>query len=204
MGQTIAFRFLCAAYQEMGVAIEVQSYPAERAVVVANSGATAGVLTRMEGLEGIYPNLVRVPVPVSYLDTMAFTRDPDLKVSGWESLRPYRIVFMRGNKLAEQKTAGMNVVTVTSPEQGFQMLMADRADVVVESRDVWFEMRRMHVEGVQMREPPLMTLPTYHYLNKRYDEDRVPRLAAILKRLHDNGTFKRITAEAIREKENAR
>jgi polar amino acid transport system substrate-binding protein len=203
MGQTIAFRFLRVAYQEMGMTIEVQSYPAERAAVVANSGATAGVLTRMEGLEKFYPNLVRVPVPVTYLDMMAFTRNRDLKVSGWESLRPYHIVYMRGNKLAEQKTAGMDVKTVTSPEQAFRMLMAGRADVVVEPRDLWFEMKRMNVAEVQMREPPLVSIPTYHYLNKRY-EGYVQRLASILKRLHGSGTFKRIREEATGEKQTPR
>ena len=197
VGQTVALRLLRTAYREVGITISGKGYPAERAVVMADRGKAAGILARMEGLESMYPNLVRVPVPVAYLDMMCYTRGASFWVSGWESLRPYRIVFMRGDKLMELNTAGMDVTAVTTPEQAFKMLAAGRADVAVEPRDVWFSMKSMDREGIRMMEPPLAKLPMYHYLNRRH-EHLVPRLTALLKRLHDTGVFRTIEEEETR------
>jgi polar amino acid transport system substrate-binding protein len=196
VGQTIALRLLKAAYREAGIEIEVEEYPAERAVLMAAYGETAGVLTRMEGLESLYPSLVRIPVPVSYLELMCYTRAAAFRVSGWESLRPYRIVSMLGDKLTAQNTAGMRVTAVATPEQAFKMLAAGRADVAVQPRDIPFTMQLTENGEIRMLKPPLATLPTYHYLNRRH-EHFVPRLTTLLTRLHHAGEFSRIQAEEM-------
>lgn len=198
IGQKVAFRVLKQAYQQAGIQIVVKDYPAERSVVSANDGSTDGVLARMAGLETKYANLVRVPVPVAYLEMVVFAKRVDFPVTGWESLRPYRITYMRGNKLAEQHPAGMKAETVSTPEQAFKKLAADRTDVVVEARDAWCLAKSADRAGIRVLEPPLERLSTYHYLHKRH-KAVVSRLEAILKQMEEQNQITRTMDDAIEE-----
>ena len=74
------------AYAALGIAISYKTFPAERALQMSNRGLSDGELVRIEGIEGKYPNLIRIPVSHVTAEQMAFATDASLKIDGWQSL----------------------------------------------------------------------------------------------------------------------
>jgi len=197
-GQTLTMRVLRYAYRKLGFEIGFVAYPMERSVVSANTGVTDGVVSRTEGTDAIYSDLVRVKVPVSYLEQVVFVTDADFKIEGWESLRPYRITIMRGNKLAERNTMGMMVEFVSSPDLGFRKLLSGGADVMLEARDLIPLLNDPEFRKIRILKPPLERIPMYHYVNRKHAAI-VPYLEAILAEMHESGLFDEFSEDVMRE-----
>ena len=128
-------KVMLEAYRRLGMEIDIVSMPGERTLVSANAGETDGELYRRAGIEKSYPNLVMVPVPVASYEVVAFVpRHSVVAVSGWASLRALRIGFVKGIKVIEENTLGMQVLSVASLQQAFAMLDKGRIDVVLSNR----------------------------------------------------------------------
>lgn len=188
-----AFRILQEAYRRIGIEVREELLPHERSLRAANSGQTDGEVMRIAGIEAQFPNLIPVPESVQTFDAMAFTTGLTFKVEGWESLRPYPICVNRGLKLAEQGTEGMNRVLVTTVDQMAEMLRRGHCLVAVFGRAGWLEFDRLHAGPIRELEPPIASLPLFHYVNRRH-EALVPKLAEALRRMRRDGTIAALTA----------
>ena len=102
------------AYKRMGVEINVLRLSAKEALRRSNAGEADGEVARIDGASKQYANLVQIPIPISYIQGAVFSKNPDLDLVGWHSLRPYRIGLVKGILFAERGTRGMktNVVPV--------------------------------------------------------------------------------------------
>ena len=141
-----------------------------------------------------------VSVPIGYLDIVIYTKDTNFAVEGWHSLMPYSISIVKGFQLVEAKTEGMQVEAVTTLKQAFLKLNAGRNDVVVDSRstDTECELKSLSLSGIRILEPPLDQLILYHYLHKRHMV-LVKKLEAILLNMKQEGEFKTIQEQVVRE-----
>ena len=195
----IAERVIRDAYTRLGIEVEIQYLPGERAIHSANYGKTDGELFRVAEINQTYSNLLMVPVPISYVEIVVFTKNVNFPVEGWESLRPYRIGFQQGMKLIEAKTKGMKVSTTNSSELTFKLLKLNRFDIAVEPRKsgLYF-VKNLHLSDITILEPPLERIPTYHYLNKKH-QDLLPKLENILRQMEQEGTIQKINDEVIAE-----
>ncbi len=143
-----------------------------------------------------YKNLIMVPHPVDFGEAMVFTKNKVFPVNGWDSLKPYKIGILRGNKFAEKGTEGMNRLPANTIEQLFEMLDAERADIIVLLR--WngsTTLKKMNLTGIRVLEPPVETMPLYHYLHKK-NERLVPKVAAALKEMEKEGLIQKIREQA--------
>ena len=129
--QSMAQRILKTAYSRIGKSVEFKKSPAARSLVNADSGITDGELARIAGLENIYPNLIRVAIPIAYDEVFIYSKKFNFKVEGWHSLLPYKIGYLSGFQRAEQRTAGMNTEKVTTEKQGLEKLNVGRTDVFI-------------------------------------------------------------------------
>jgi polar amino acid transport system substrate-binding protein len=180
------------AYRRIGRTLVVHQLPGERSLVYANEGKMDGELYRKLGLDRDYPNLVIVPVPLLTFELVIFTRGTSFAVNGWESLRPYTMGFVRGNKIAQENTKGMKVEQVPTMLQAFEKLMMGRTDLVLGHRASGMAVvRSQKLDGITVLEPPLASFPVYHYLNKRH-EALVPELTRVLKQMQADRTIERI------------
>ncbi len=194
---TLAEAVLREAYQQLNIELRVRELPAERALNEANRGTTDGDMTRIAGLEARYPNLLRIPVAVNQIEGMVFTSGTDIKVTGWESLRPYRIGVRIGIKFAEDGTRGMNVQPVATNELLFSKLELGRTDIIVASRiEGQVLMKRLNTRKVRPVEPPLTTISLYHYVHRRH-QALVPRLTRVLQAMEQSGRIKAIRESAL-------
>jgi len=185
----MAKRILTLAYSRIGQSVEFEKAPAERSLVNANTGITDGELARIGGLEEEYPNLIMIPTPISYDEIVVFSKDANLNVDGWGSLLPYRVGFIAGLKIAEQKTSGfkgMNIEMVTSVDQGFRKLTLGRSDVFIGLKGNQCLIEALKLPEIKVLEPPLEKITMYHYINKSHS-GIVAELDTVLKQMSESG-----------------
>lgn len=189
---TISELVLREAYRRIRRTLVVHQLPGERSLMYANDGKMDGELYRKLGLDRDYPNLVIVPVPLLTFELVIFSRGTSFVVNGWDSLRPYTLGFVRGNKIAQENTKGMKVEQVPTMHQAFEKLVMGRTDLVLGHRASGMAVvRSQKLEGVTVLEPPLSSFPVYHYLNKKH-EALVPELTRVLKQMQADRTIERI------------
>jgi polar amino acid transport system substrate-binding protein len=186
------------AYKRLGLRIELKEYPAERAISVANDGAADGNLQRSAGAEKQFPNLIMVPFPIMHNEHVVFTKKKVFTVNGYTSLKPYSILIFLGNKPTERGTKGMQVTSVTSPEQAFKMLDSGRADIFIYPREGICIAKELGLSTIKVLEPPVEKTPVYHYLNKRHSA-LVPSLLNVLKNMEKEGVIQRFQKESLKE-----
>ncbi len=185
------------AYSRIGVEIEFSSHTAEEAIAKSNSGVVTAELQRIDGISQDYENLVQVPIPINIIQGSGFSIKYRFPITGWHSLRPYRIGIVRGIVFAERPTRGMNVTFANGYEELILMLKNDEVDVGVMPRIQGLAVTRSaeNAEIIEM-DGILETLFLYHYVhNSRLD--LVESLTPVLKQMLLNGETKRIHEQAI-------
>ncbi len=188
-----AYRVVHEAYRRLGIDLRAELLPRERALMSADGGETDGDLVRAAGVDAQYINLVRVPEPVITFDVIAFTAGLKFAVDGWDSLRPYSLCIMRGMKLAEQGTEGMSRLIANTADQAILMLGAGRCQVAVLGNEVWPDIERLQAGPLRALDPPITSVPLYHYVHRRHAE-LVPRLAGALHAMRNAGAFAALLA----------
>jgi len=192
-------RVLTEAYEKIGRSISVKHLPAERALMMSNHGDVDGEVNRVAAISSQYPNLVMVPVPVSTVEGVVFTKDKNISISGWDSLKPHKIGIRRGTKFAETGTAGMKVQAVATNNQLFKILDADRVIVSVVARlDGLEEITKLNLNNVVALEPPLTTIELYHFLHKK-NESLLPEIKTALEEMASSGRIQAIKEEILIE-----
>lgn len=183
------------AFQRLKLTVMTPYVPAERSLIMADSGLNDGVLNRIEGLESRYPNLVMVPESNMDFRFVAFSRKCDIQLDGWQSLAPYRIGFVKGWKIVEENVLGLpRTVSATNARQLFTMLQKDRIDVAIYGELLGRSLvQRMDLSGVSVLEPPLAQREMYMYLNVRHKE-LAPQLAESIRSMKGDGTYDSIVA----------
>lgn len=187
------------AYSRMGIEISIDYYPAKRSLIISNEGIDYdGELHRIGGIEKNFPNLVPIPIPINLLEGVVVTNKVHFEINGWKSLKPYLIGVRRGIVFTTNGTAGMNRVVLNTNEHLFQMLDAQRIDIVVISRINALkyipEEQRLKLK---ILEPPIEVYNMYHYLHKK-NAHLIPKLTSILKEMQKEGIIQKIRNDFIK------
>jgi polar amino acid transport system substrate-binding protein len=189
---SIAEQVMREAYRRIDRVLVLHKLPGERTLLEANQGRMDGELYRKLGMEREYPNLVILPVPLLTYEIVIFTRGTDFNVSGWESLRPYTIGYVRGIKIIRENTTGMKTEPVPTMEQAFQKLTMGRTDLVVGNRSSGLAaIETLRLDDVRVLAPALASFPVYHYVHKKH-APLVPALLAALQAMKADKTIERI------------
>ncbi len=75
------------AFNEIDMEVVFKSLPAERSIQYANNNMTQGVLTRIEGIEKEYENLIRIPVPNNSIDIYPIALKSNIYIQSIEDLK---------------------------------------------------------------------------------------------------------------------
>ena len=187
-----AAEILREAYGKLGIKVEFKTFPSARSLQLANDGVIDGELVRIAGIQAKYRNLIRIPVSHVQAEQMAFSRNPDIPIQGWTSLKPWRLVFHRGYVAAEENTHGMNVQLVNDDSQAFKMVEHGRADIAIANRFTGNKiLKELGLSDIHMLIPPVEVDPLYHYLNKKH-LNLVPKITAVLEKMRAKGRFAEI------------
>ncbi len=179
-------------FRRIGLEVEIEQLPGERALMVANAGYNDGELFRVGGLEKHYKNLIRVPEPIIKLDFTGFTLGKPFIVKGWESLNPYDVGIIGGWKIYEKNIVGvLHRTDVRNFDVLFRMLANGRTDIAMASR--WmglYAMKKLNIPGVVL-EPPFAQRDMFMYLHKKHAA-LVPKVAKALAEAKQDGTYQRL------------
>ena len=185
------------AYARIGIAVEISKYPGERALRRANAGKVDGEVQRIDGIAANYHNLIQVHPAINYIEGAAFTQTKDFAIKGWQSLKPYKIGYIRGIKFAERNTKEMDSLAVGDYTGLFQMLRDNRVDVAVSPRlNGLYQMKQLGVKNVRELTPAIMRFELFHYLHQKHVK-LVPRIAAVFAEMEKSGELAAIRAHVI-------
>lgn len=199
---TLYQKILEQACKRIGVRLDFHEMPAERSMMLVNNGIHDGECCRIPAImQQDYPGLLAVPESVFRVAFSAFTKNPLVKLTSWEDLKPYSVGTVAGWKIVVQNVARVkpaSYVVVDGIDPLFRMLDLGRIDVAVIGEPSGLDtIRRMGVQGVRLIEPPLATIPVQLMLNSRH-ADWVPKFDAAFKAMKADGTMDAIIKDVIR------
>lgn len=185
------------AFRRARLGLRLEKLPAERALLLSNSGLADGELNRLSGIETLYPNLIRVPEKMGDWYFSAFSRDASAPGS-IAAIRGRTVGFIRGWKIYERALAGAkDVITVEDADQLFRLLQLGRIDVALYVRMMGLAHLKDHgIKGVRVVEPPLFIHEEFIYLHRSH-AGQVPALAAALRAMKRDGFYQRAYREKI-------
>nr|WP_256367637.1 transporter substrate-binding domain-containing protein [Duganella vulcania] len=198
---------ICAdAFRQLDMRAEVRTYPPLRGAVEAESGKIDGEVGRAYTYGDKRPNLVRVDEALVSFRVTAFTRIPDLKISGWDSLKGtgYRVQYRSGyttfKAQLEQILPPSQLSSVVDSQAGLQNVALGRTDVFVDLEEYGLlQLARLQNRYGEVYNAGLVQdTPVYIYLHKRHAA-LAPRLAEILARMKASGAIARHIAQALGE-----
>lgn len=195
----IGDRIMTEAFRRMGINLRIVKLPSERALINANNGVDDGNFARVEGMEKLYPNLMRVQEDITSFEFVAFSKKVSLRTASWETLKPYNVGIITGWKILESNIQGVKSLTKVKDEKIlFPLLTNDKVDLVVYDRLQGKVFLQQHAaDNIRVLKPPLAVKKMYPYLHKRHAE-LVPRLEQTLRVMKADGSFNRITREALK------
>jgi len=160
---------LQAAYDKLGVEIRFEEYPLLRSLVLANAGTIDGDMMRIAETSDRYPNLVRVNVPVNYLEITVYARAPCPVIKSWDDLRGKHVAHLRGVLAIERRLDEANRVPVETQQELFRMLNLGMVDLVLGTgAEADVSLRLSGEKGLCRVDGVLERVPLYHYLHKRH------------------------------------
>lgn len=196
----ISRRVLAEAYGRLGIDITIQELPGLRALLYANEGATDGELFRAEGIEKEYKNLIRINVPINTVDVVVITKRLSFEVTNWENLKPYHIGIQSGITFIESKISqieGLKVHRAKNSIQLLRMLENERIDAVAAPRiSAIIALADLRYDTIKILEPPLQSLPLFHYLNIKH-KSLAAEVEKVLHKMETEGEIQKIREDYI-------
>jgi polar amino acid transport system substrate-binding protein len=180
-------------FSRNGLKVSVQFLPAERAIQQANSGMNDGDGPRVAGLETQYTDLIQVPEKFLDMEFVGFSKNAAIRTDRWESLKPYRIGFIRGWKILEANIVGTQSLDIAgNTENLFNLLKKDRIDIaVIGKAEGLNHIMEQRIKDIRVLSPPLAKKEMFLYLHKKH-ENLVPKIAASLKDMKREGKYSQI------------
>jgi polar amino acid transport system substrate-binding protein len=190
---------LRAAYAKLGIVPRFEEFPLLRSLVMADNGTLDGDLMRIAETVERYPNLIRIEVPINYLDITSYARAPCPALGNWAALRGKRVAYIRGVLAVERRLGDATAVPVENMNELFRVLERGMVDVAVGTGlETDREMLRHKNEALCKVPGMLERTPLYHHLNKRHAQ-LAARLTEQLRAMSRRGEI-----DAILQRERAK
>ena len=183
---------LHAALQNTGYQMYINVTGMRTSIANVNFGDAAILPSQTDGLQIQYPNLLKVPVPIDYVEFTAYTRSGDnYGLSTWRDIEGLKFCYRWQNIYVAnkaQETRASKYTAVYDLEDVWKALLNNEADVAVLPRVINFDYRIP--PGIK-KSDVIDIIPCYSYVNKDYDY-LVPLLEKAYKELLDGGNLNAI------------
>lgn len=196
--------FYTKAFKRIGRELVYEYYPAKRATMMLKMGKIDGEISRIYSYNDNQPNLIRVEEPIAAVKFSAFANDPDLKLSGWESLRgtDYNVDYVRGIKISEINLAKVvdkkNLSETTLHIYALRRLIAGRTDVYVGVETTVLEaLESEEFKNSGIHKVGLMDERTVHAFLHIKHKLLAPKLSAVIKEMKNDGLVEKIYQELL-------
>ena len=159
------------AYQRLGVPIKFMKLPGKRALEFTNEGQTDAEMHRIKGLEGRYPNLIRIKTPYIETHNSIFVLKGRPGIDGWHNLKGLKMGFRRGLKAAEILAEAHHIIPVQTIgiAESLKMLSLGRVDAVFDNVTVAKEMMNLlKINNVIEVKNLTSQVDLYHYIHRKH------------------------------------
>ena len=171
-----------------------------------DKGLVDGDTARTYSFGGSYSNVIRVEEPVGWSRFIAYAVDPKISLNGWESLKgtSYRVDYGRGAQICEARLPKVvnqeRLSSVVRWPQGLNKLQAGYTDILIAVEDDMLPLlKKDEFKDFNIREAGVMEqIVAYPYFHKKH-RDLVPRVAAVLKAISEEGLLEAYRAKAYSE-----
>jgi polar amino acid transport system substrate-binding protein len=197
-GLVASTEIMTEVYSRLGIHLSVVRLPAQRALPEANSGKYDGELYRVAAVAKDFPKLRRVPTSIGAIEFMAYgKKGTTIKLTDWQSLKPYKLGAQLGIKYIEYNTKGMNINFVSRGEQLIHLLHHHRIDLILIDKNTMLETEK-RMRGTKDREllgeiqevKMMEAQPLYHYVHLK-NEALIPEIDAMIQTLKKEGFLKK-------------
>jgi len=181
-------------FKRANIPLKFQTLPPQRSLLNSNLGIDDGEAARIFDINKLYPNLVRVCVPIHSIDIVLLSKE-NLHIKEPSDLKNYNVGVLRGVKIAEsiaEKAKPLSITRATNYLMLIKMLNNHRIDVIIGSKiallSIFSEIKE---QGLFMTLKPIMSLPLYTYLHKKH-KALIPQLEKAYNSMMKDGTHKKI------------
>ncbi|MCW9034438.1 MAG: transporter substrate-binding domain-containing protein [Alphaproteobacteria bacterium] len=183
-----------------GQEITIIALPAHRAKQLFKSGRIDGDWSRVDGFGKDIYGIIKISEPIASHPYFAYATRDDIKINGWESLKPYRVAYPRGWAVIELNLEPIhkNLIPVASAEAGLKFVAAGRADVFINIPFIvnsWLATEELKNKGIKAVKPPLDFLHVYIHAGPQHAE-LTKKMEASLKAMKLDGTYDKIMSGA--------
>ena len=200
--QVIGAKLLENIYSKIGIKIKFEHFSGKRALAESSKGVTDGEVTRIFRIGKAYKTLLRVPTPISYIESSGFVKvGSSIEASKWSDLKLYRVGRTRGVLHAELGTKGFKrVLVITNPKQHIPLILRDRIDVFVEARfNGLILIKKYNASGkIIPLNPSFQKLDIYHYLHKK-NKHLINKLNDVILEMKKTGELSKLREKYIKE-----
>jgi len=192
--QEVAKKILPEIYKSLGIEINIESVPGERAKNLSTSGQKDGETLRIFSFGEKNPMLLRVPTAYSSLETMPFfIKGKNIVINSKKDLEKYNVVIVRGVQHTKDMTEGLTKVhVIDDSEQMMKFLESGRADVALTNTINGLKtLKKLNLTGVEHSPKPLDVLNLYHYIHEK-NKDLVPKVDEAIKKMKNSGELKKL------------
>ncbi len=183
---------------KMGVKIKLISLPGERATIMLKQGDIHAEFSRIASYQDeVSAVAIKVDEPIASIPYHIYTVSHDFRVNGWESLKPYNIVTVRGLYFVKKYLKDHKTQAVESAKNAFHFLKIKRADLFIETpliADPFLNSPDFDNSGIKRLEPPVDFLHTYTFFSLKH-VDLAKKYHKALLETKKEGTYYKIQAE---------
>ncbi len=186
IGIKVATAVVLEAYKRINLEAVVENYSLLKSLSMSSNGKSDAELFRARIISEKYPTLYIVDEPLLTINNVCFSIKDNLNIKNWNSLKPYKIAFVRGIKFIENKTMGFDVIAVDNLDVAFNLLKYKRVDVVIaDDLNGLYQLKKHLLKDQIFISEPLSTDKLYHYVNIKH-KALVPKLEQALKEFDHN------------------
>ena len=150
-------KLLPTILQEAQLTATFLNIPSERTLLELNIGKIDANGLRLNVLEDLYPNIIRMEEPIEHINFIAITNNKDIEIQNWSDLIDLKVGYPRGWKIFDLNVPkNASVMKTKNQIQLFKMLNANRLDVVLLSTPIANTLlKEIEVPNVHFHKPPL-------------------------------------------------
>lgn len=124
------------------------------------------------------------------MELAVYTKKPYFPVDGWQSLAKFHNGARYGAKILGKKIPGKRII-LPDASRLFQMLDDGRLDAVIERSFIADKiLKENYFSDIKRLTPPLVDLPTYGLIQKKY-KALMPEITEALEQMKADGTFEK-------------
>lgn len=185
-------------YNRLNIPIDITPRPAKRAIYETSLGSKDGEILRIWSYGDINPTLIRIPIPIGYIETQAFAHK-DFQFN-LKDKNKYTYAIVRGVQHTLDATITFNKITEFSePSTMMSFVLHKRAEIALSSKlDGLYQLQKLKIYRIVPIGGVWETHPLYHYIHEKH-KDLIPKITTVIIEMTNSGELHELWENAVEQ-----